>query len=67
MVTLRVTGAPVQVFGVAFGTGKKGLTYDSIEEIFAGGLHNFLEDLQVTCRTIGAHVTQTYLYYAVSA
>jgi uncharacterized alpha-E superfamily protein len=43
------------------------LTYDSIEEIFAGGLHNFLEDLQVTCRTIGAHVTQTYLYYAVSA
>jgi uncharacterized alpha-E superfamily protein len=43
------------------------LTYDSIEEIFAGGLHNFLEDLQVTCRNIGAHVTQTYLNYAVSA
>jgi lysophospholipase L1-like esterase len=30
VVTLRVTGAPVQVFGVAFGTGKNGLTYDSI-------------------------------------
>ena len=29
-VTLRVTGAPVQLFGVAFGTGRKGLTYDSI-------------------------------------
>jgi lysophospholipase L1-like esterase len=30
VVTLRVTGASVQVFGVAFGTGSKGLTYDSI-------------------------------------
>jgi lysophospholipase L1-like esterase len=30
LVTLRVAGAPVQVFGVAFGTGNKGLTYDSI-------------------------------------
>jgi lysophospholipase L1-like esterase len=29
-VTLRVTDAPVQVFGVAFGTGHKGITYDSI-------------------------------------
>jgi lysophospholipase L1-like esterase len=29
-VTLRVTGAPVQLFGVAFATGNKGLTYDSI-------------------------------------
>lgn len=43
------------------------LTYDNIEEIFAGGLHNFLEELQETCRAIGGHVTQTYLYYAVSA
>jgi lysophospholipase L1-like esterase len=30
VVTLRVSGAPVQVFGVAFGTGSKGITYDSI-------------------------------------
>jgi len=29
-VVLRVEGAPVQVFGVAFATGNKGLTYDSI-------------------------------------
>jgi len=29
-VTLRVSGAPVQLFGVAFGTGKNGVTYDSI-------------------------------------
>jgi uncharacterized alpha-E superfamily protein len=43
------------------------LTYDSIDEIFAGGLHNFLEELQMTCRTIGAQITQTYLYYAVVA
>ena len=43
------------------------LTYDSIDEIFASGLHNFLEDLLDTCRTIGAEITQTYLYYAVVA
>jgi lysophospholipase L1-like esterase len=29
-VSLRVTGAPVQLFGVAFATGANGLTYDSI-------------------------------------
>jgi lysophospholipase L1-like esterase len=29
-VQLRVAGAPVQVFGVAFGHGQSGLTYDSI-------------------------------------
>ena len=29
-VVLRVEDAPVQVFGVAFGTGTKGITYDSI-------------------------------------
>jgi lysophospholipase L1-like esterase len=29
-VVLRVKDAPVQVFGVAFGTGLKGVTYDSI-------------------------------------
>jgi lysophospholipase L1-like esterase len=29
-VTLRVSGASVQVFGVAFGTKNKGITYDSI-------------------------------------
>jgi len=29
-VLLRVSGAPVKVFGVAFATGNKGITYDSI-------------------------------------
>jgi uncharacterized alpha-E superfamily protein len=43
------------------------LTYDSIDEIFAGGLHSYLQDLLATCRTIGAHVTETYLHYAVTA
>jgi uncharacterized alpha-E superfamily protein len=43
------------------------LTYDSIEEIFSSGLHNFLEDLLDTCKTIGGEVAQTYLYYAVVA
>ena len=49
------------------GRAHERLTYDSIDEIFAGGLHNFLEELQLTCRTIGAQITQTYLYYAVVA
>ncbi len=43
------------------------LTYDSIEEIFNAGLHNFLTELQGTCRTIGEEVTRTYFYYAVVA
>jgi uncharacterized alpha-E superfamily protein len=43
------------------------LTYDSIDEIFSRGLHSYLEELQLTCRTIGAKVTEAYLYYAVSA
>jgi lysophospholipase L1-like esterase len=30
VVELRVSGSPVQVFGVAFGTNARGLTYDSI-------------------------------------
>jgi lysophospholipase L1-like esterase len=30
VVGLRVSGAPVQVFGVAFGRGGKGITYDSL-------------------------------------
>lgn len=43
------------------------LTYDSIDEIFASGLHNFLEELQMTCRTIGGCISETYLYYTVVA
>ncbi len=43
------------------------LAYDSIGEIFEGGLHEYLEELQGTCRTIGVEVTQTYFYYAVAS
>jgi uncharacterized alpha-E superfamily protein len=43
------------------------LTYDSIEEIFNAGLHDFLTELQSTCRTIGEQITRTYFYYAVVA
>jgi uncharacterized alpha-E superfamily protein len=43
------------------------LTYDSIEEIFDAGLHDFLTELQSTCRTIGEQITRTYFYYAVVA
>ena len=44
------------------------LTYDSIDEIFTSGLHNFLDRSAVdTCRNIGRKITQTYFYYAVVA
>jgi len=43
------------------------LNYARIEEIFADGLHDYLEEMQATCRTIGAQIAQTYLYYSVSA
>ena len=50
-------------------TGKvcERLTYDSIDEIFSSGLHDFLTDAQKTCRTIGEEITRTYFYYAVVA
>lgn len=50
-------------------TGKihERLTYDSIEEIFAGGLHNFLTQLQEACRNIGEQITGAYFHYAVVA
>src|SRR5205823_1892677 len=39
-------------------TGKvcERLTYDSIDEIFSSGLHDFLTDAQKTCRTIGEEI-----------
>jgi uncharacterized alpha-E superfamily protein len=43
------------------------LTYDSIEEIFDGGLHDYLTDLQDTCLNIGEQVTRAYFHYAVVA
>ena len=43
------------------------LTYSSIDEIFDGGLHNFLTELQEMCRNIGEEVTKSYFHYAVSA
>jgi uncharacterized alpha-E superfamily protein len=39
------------------------LMYDRIEEIFERGLHNFLTDLQKTCREIGHQIARTYFYY----
>ena len=43
------------------------LMYDRIQEIFARGLHEFLTDLQKTCRVIGEHIARIYFYYAVVA
>ncbi|HYP12816.1 MAG TPA: alpha-E domain-containing protein, partial [Bryobacteraceae bacterium] len=39
------------------------LVYDRIEDIFARGLHDFLKDLQQTCRLIGDNIARRYFYY----
>jgi uncharacterized alpha-E superfamily protein len=43
------------------------LTYDSIDEIFDSGLHNYLTEAQEMCRSIGDEITRAYLYYAVAS
>jgi len=50
-------------------TGKvlEGLRYDTIEEIFARGLHPYLSELLHTLCSIGDDIARTYFYYAVVA
>lgn len=43
------------------------LTYDSIDEIFSSGLHNYLTEAQEMCKLIGNEITRAYLYYAVAS
>jgi uncharacterized alpha-E superfamily protein len=49
-------------------TGKvhETLLYDRIQDIFERGLHEFLRDLQRTCRAIGEQIARKYFYYAVA-
>jgi uncharacterized alpha-E superfamily protein len=49
-------------------TGKlhETLLYDRMEDIFDRGLHEFLRNLQRTCRAIGEHIARKYFYYAVA-
>ena len=49
-------------------TGKlhETLLYDRMEDIFDRGLHQFLRELQRTCRSIGEHIARRYFYYAVA-
>lgn len=49
-------------------TGKllESLRYDRMEEIFAQGLHQYLTEMQRTCRAIGDQIARTYFYYAVA-
>jgi uncharacterized alpha-E superfamily protein len=42
------------------------LKYDRIGDIFARGLHPFLEEVQTACRSIGAEITRSYFHYAMS-
>jgi uncharacterized alpha-E superfamily protein len=49
------------------GRAHERLTYDSIEEIFDEGFHDFLTELQSACRKIGEQITHTYFHYAVVA
>lgn len=48
-------------------TGKilERLRYDNVADIFAGGLHNYLAELQKMCRNIGANIARCYFYYGV--
>jgi len=43
------------------------LSYDRISEIFAQGLHGYLNDLLTMCGGIGEDIARTYFYYAVVA
>jgi uncharacterized alpha-E superfamily protein len=49
-------------------TGKlhETLLYDRVEDIFDRGLHQFLRDLQRTCRAIGDQIARKYFYYAAA-
>ena len=40
------------------------LVYDRIEDIFARGLHPFLDEISVSCRRIGEEISRTYFHYA---
>jgi uncharacterized alpha-E superfamily protein len=48
-------------------TGKvlERLRYDKIEEIFRGGLHEYLSELIRMLNSIGEAIARTYFYYAV--
>jgi uncharacterized alpha-E superfamily protein len=48
------------------GKAQDSLVYDRIEEIFEGGLHEFLAGLQHTYRAIGEDIARSYFYYAVA-
>jgi uncharacterized alpha-E superfamily protein len=43
------------------------LTYTQMDEIFAGGMHEFLEAIQLQCGEIHAAVHQVYIDYPVDA
>lgn len=43
------------------------LTYDRMEEIFARGLHQYLTDIQRSCRAIGENIARNYFYYGAAA
>jgi uncharacterized alpha-E superfamily protein len=50
-------------------TGKvlEGLRYDTIEEVFARGLHSYLGEILRTLRSVGEDIARSYFYYAVVA
>jgi uncharacterized alpha-E superfamily protein len=43
------------------------LKYERVEDILRRGLHEFLADVQATCRAIGQAIAASYLHYAVPA
>jgi uncharacterized alpha-E superfamily protein len=47
------------------GEAHRVLTNNRIQDIFARGLHDFLAQLQDTCRSIGGHIEHSYFYNTV--
>ena len=50
-------------------TGKvlEGLRYDTVDDIFRRGLHNYLNDVLGNCRLIGEDIARSYFYYGAIA
>lgn len=63
----RISGnsgeAPVCDAERLIGRLRADLTFADAREILAGGLHDYLEDVQVRCGSVGEAITRTYLSY----
>jgi uncharacterized alpha-E superfamily protein len=45
----------------------EGLRYDTVQDVFRRGLHDYLANLLANCRLIGEDIARSYFYYGVGA